>query len=431
MRFDLLIRGGHVVDPGGGHEGDLDVAITDGRIAAVDSDISAESAFHMIDAAGQYVTPGLVDLHTHIFHKVTYWGINPDPVASTSGVTTWNDAGSAGALTLPGLREFVVERARVRITAFLNISNIGLVGENYECANLAYLDVDLFRRLANQNRDLVRGVKVRMGTPTVGENGLEPLRRARRAAEECELPLMVHVAFGPPEVEDVLALMRPGDILTHCYTGLTMKIVDDQGRLHDYAKRAWDAGVIMDIGHGTGSFSFETAEALTAAGRRPDVISSDLHQLSINGPAYDLPTCMSKFLHLGLSLRDVVEAATSRPAEILGIDRDAGTLRPGSRADVALFRLYRGRFPLYDISGAMREAGELLANTLTIVGGKPLERLEPEPPAPWAEDPIWPYAQQPFTEQQKTLRELGHTPTAMADAAERGARASAPAPDTD
>src|SRR4051812_8541755 len=236
-------------------------------------DIPEESAFRVIDAEGQMVMPGLVDLHTHVFHKVTYWGIDPDPVASASGVTTWNDAGSAGGLTLPGLREFVADRARARITAFLNISNIGLVGENYECANAAYLDVDLFRRLADQNRDLVVGVKVRMGTPTVGDNGLEPLRLARRAAEECELPLMVHVAFGPPEIAEVIALMRPGDILTHCFTGLSMKIVDDDGNLHDVAKRAWDSGVVMDIGHGTGSFAYATAEPLMAAGRRPDVIS--------------------------------------------------------------------------------------------------------------------------------------------------------------
>src|SRR5206468_8397227 len=132
-------------------------------------------------------------------------------------------------------------------------------------------------------------------------------------------PLMVHIAFGPPEIDDVLTLMRPGDILTHCFTGLTMKIVDDDGRLRDFAKRAWDSGVVMDIGHGSGSFSFETAEALMSEGRRPDVISSDLHQLSVNGPAYDMPTCMSKFLQLGMSLREVVAAATVRPAEILGI----------------------------------------------------------------------------------------------------------------
>src|SRR3954469_24591013 len=265
MRFDLLIKGGEVIDPGGGVEGPLNVAVSRDRIAAVDMDIPEESAFRVIDATGQIVTPGLVDLHTHVFHKVTYWGIDPDPVGSASGVTTWNDAGSAGALTLPGLREFVVDRAQVRITAFLNISNIGLVGENYECANLAYLDVDLFRRLAERNRDLVVGVKVRMGTPTVGDNGLEPLRLARRAAEECELPLMVHVAFGPPAIEDVLALMRPGDILTHCFTGLDMKIVDDDGRLYEFARRAWDSGVVMDIGHGTGSFAYSTAEALIEA----------------------------------------------------------------------------------------------------------------------------------------------------------------------
>jgi dihydroorotase len=417
VQFDLLIRGGDVIDPGGGHEGRLDVAISGDRIAAVDTDILGDTASEVIDATGQLVTPGLVDLHTHVFRNVTYWGIDPDPVGSRSGVTTWNDAGSAGALTLPGLREFVVDRARVRITAFLNISNIGLVGENYECANLAYLDVDLFRRLAERNRDLVRGVKVRMGTPTVGEHGLEPLRLARRAAEECDLPLMVHIAFGPPGIDDVLELLRPGDILTHCFTGLTMKIVDDSGVLHDSAKRAWDSGVVMDIGHGTGSFAYETAEALMAAGRLPDVISTDLHQLSINGPAYDLPTCMSKFLHLGMPLRDTVRATTSRPAELLGLD-EIGTLRPGSLADVALFRLLPGRFPLYDIWGEMREADALLVNTRTIVGGRPFEPLPAQAPAPWAEDPIWPEAQTPFTEKQAALRHRGHTPDQMRAAVE-------------
>lgn len=410
MRFDLLIRGGEVVDPGGGFEGMLDVAIADGRIAAVDRAIPADAAAEVLDATGQIVTPGLVDLHTHVFHKTTYWGIDPDPVASSSGVTTWNDAGTAGALTVAGLRAFVAERARVRITAFLNISNIGLVGENHECANLAYLDVDLFRRLVETNRDFVRGVKVRMGTPTVGDNGIEPLRRARQAADECELPLMVHVAFGPPAIEDVLSLMRPGDILTHCFTGLTMRLVDEDGRLLDFARRAWDSGIVMDIGHGTGSFAYATAEPLMAAGRRPDVISTDLHQLSINGPAYDLPTCMTKFLYLGMSLRDVVRATTSRPAEVIGLDTGAGTLRPGAPADVALFRLAEGRFPLYDIWGEMRESEVLLLNTATIVGGAVLELLPPAPPAPWAQDPVWPPAQTPFTERQQGFRDLGHTP---------------------
>ena len=174
---------------------------------------------------------------------------------------------------------------------------------------------------------------------------------------------MVHIAFGPPAIEEVLPFLKPNDVLTHCFTGLPMKIVDDEGRLLDTAKRAWDSGVVMDIGHGTGSFSFETAEAVMAAGRKPDVISTDLHQLSINGPAFDLPTTLSKFIHLGMSLREVVEAATSRPAAVLGLENEVGTLRPGSRADVALFRLYRGDFPLQDIAGNVRHADQLLRNT--------------------------------------------------------------------
>lgn len=424
MRYDLLIRGGDVVDPGGGREGRLDVAIVRDRIAAVDVDIPAEAAVRVIDATGQIVTPGLVDLHTHVFHKVTYWGIDPDPVASTTGVTSWNDAGSAGALTLPGFRDFVVRPASARITAFLNISNIGLVGENHECANLAYVDVDLFRRLADLHRDLVVGVKVRMGTPTVGDNGLEPLRRARRAADECGLPLMVHVAFGPPEIEEILPFLREGDVLTHCFTGLTMRIVDDAGRLLPAAERAWDAGVVMDIGHGTGSFSFETAEAIMAAGRAPDVISTDLHQLSANGPAFDLPTTLSKFLFLGMSLRDVIEAATVRPATVLGVRDEVGTLRPGSLADVAVFRLYRGEFPLQDIAGNVRHGRELLRCTQTILGGRLLDPLPAARPAPWAQEPVWPPAQQPFTEKQRELRQLGRTPEQMAAAAELAERAT-------
>jgi dihydroorotase len=331
------------------------------------------------------VMPGLVDLHTHVFHKVTYWGIDPDPVASISGVTTWNDAGSAGALTLAGLRDFVVDRSQARITAFINIASIGLVAENYECANLAYLDVELCARLADRNRDLVRGVKVRVGTPTVGDNGLEPLRRAREVAERCGLPLMVHVAIGPPDIGDVLALMRPGDVLTHCCTGLSMKLVDDSGRILGSAQSAFDAGVIMDIGHGMGSFSFETAEALLAAGHPPDVISSDLHQLCVNGPAFDLPTCMSKLLCLGMPLRDVVRAVTSRPARILGLGDEIGTLRPGAQADLALLRLQEGRFVFHDVSGAVREGRARLRCESTFIDGSQLEPLPPQAPAPWAE----------------------------------------------
>ncbi len=407
MRFDLLIKGGEVVDPSGDYNGRLDIAVSAGRIAAVDRAIPSEAASEVIDAAGQYVTPGLVDLHTHVYRGVTLWGIDADAVAWRTGVSTWLDVGSSGAFTLPGFYEFIVKSATVRIFALLNISSIGLVAETYELSNLAYCDVDLCTGLASRYPDLVRGVKVRIDRRTVGKNGLEPLRRARRAADECDLPLMVHIGYGPPEIEDVLELMRPGDILTHCSTGHTMRLVDRHGRVIEAAKRARDAGVIMDVGHGSGSFSFETAEAMFEADYKIDVISSDIHQLSVHGPMFDLPTCLSKFLYLGMSFSEVIKAATSKPAETLGLASELGSLRPGSRADLALFVVERGRFPLYDAHLNMREGTEMIRNTLTLVNGRPLPAKVPEPPAPWVE----------LTERQRefgaTLRRRLSTPPAV------------------
>jgi dihydroorotase len=391
VRFDLLLKGGEVVDPGGGKSGALDVAIARNRIAAVDHSIPADAAARTIDVSGSIVTPGLVDMHTHTIDKFSYWGIRPDPVASRTGVTTWIDAGSPGALTLAGFREYVVKPASVRIYALLNISVLGLTSPNWELTNLDFCDVDIFREMTNRNRDLVVGVKARIDAMTVGPNGLEPLRRARQAAEECGLPVMVHIAYGPPEIDDVLALMQPGDILTHCCTGFTMKIVDDAGRLRDSARSARERGVVMDVGHGTGSFVFSTATALLEQGFIPDVISSDIHQLSIRGPMYDLPTCLSKFLALGLSLEQVVGAATIVPARTVGLDKEVGTLRPGAYADVAAFALEEGSFSFYDIGMNLVEGRKRLHNTLTIADGRVLEPLAPDPPAPWISDEfVWP-----------------------------------------
>lgn len=413
MLYDVLIKGGEIVDPGSDRSGPLDVAITDGRVAAVAVDIPSAAARELIDARGQVVTPGLVDLHAHCFDQFTYWGVRPDPIAASTGVTTWNDAGSAGALTMAGFRQHVMEQSLVDVKCFMNISMIGLVAENYEVTNLEMCDVELFQRISELNRELVRGVKVRIGTPTVGENGVEPLRLAIRAGEACGLPVMVHIAMAPPDIEDVVDLLRPGDILTHAFTGLTMRLVDEEGNIRDPVRRAMERGVLLDIGHGTGSFSFQVAERLVEHGRWPDIISSDVHQLSINGPMFDLPTTMSKFLLLGMPVDEVVRATTIRPAQILGLEGDVGTLRPGSRADVAVFRLLRGEFPLFDVHGEERVAKQLLRNTVTLVGGQRLARCEPDPPAPWV-DPTWPPRQHAFTQQQHWLRSRGYTPDAFA-----------------
>ncbi|HNP87355.1 MAG: amidohydrolase/deacetylase family metallohydrolase [Chloroflexi bacterium SZAS-1] len=402
--YDLLIQRGEVLDPGAGLHGLLDVAINRNRIVAVERGIPAEAAFRVVDARGLLVMPALIDLHTHIYHHVTYWGIDPAPVAARSGVGTWLDAGSAGAYTFAGLREFVTRQSALRLYALLNISAIGLVGITGELANLDYCDVALCERIINLNRDLIVGVKARIDRNTVAANGLEPLHRALQVAEACALPLMVHIALGPPAIEDVLALLRPGDILTHCCTGHSMRLVDDSGALLEIAQRAWDSGVIMDLGHGAGSFAFASAEAFGRAGRWPDVISSDIHQLSVHGPLFDLPTCMSKLLALGMPLEAVIRATTARPAEVLGMSGELGTLRPGALADVALFELQTGHFPLYDITMDMRVGTQLLRNALTIVNGQPLAPLLAPPPAPWIE----------LNDDQRMLIARGHTPEQFA-----------------
>jgi dihydroorotase len=413
MQFDLLIKGGEVVDDAASLSGQRDVAVNRDRIAAVDRDIPTDVAFRVIDAASLVVTPGLIDIHAHVYHGATYWGVDADAIGSRTGVTSWVDAGSPGALSLDGFRRFIIDPAQVRISTFLNISNIGLVGQDFELCNLNYCDVDLFELVANLNRDILHGVKVRMGATTVGQNGLEPLLRGRQAAERCGYPMMVHIATAPPALPDVLELMRPGDIVTHCYTGQSMKILDEKGLPLDVVRRAVDRGIILDIGHGAGSFTFSTAEAALAASIKPHVVSTDIHQLSIAGPMFDMPTCLSKFLLLGYSLGAAVALATSAPAKILDL-HERGSLKPGSYADISLFRLLKGDFPLYDIDQQVRTGKQLLVNELTIVGGRPLVRQPAPPRHDWFETWAHGGTANHIIEFQRELSRRGHDPASLA-----------------
>jgi dihydroorotase len=241
-----------------------------------------------------------------------------------------------------------------------------------------------------------------MMSSTVGEQGLKPLERARRAADECAIPMMMHIGYAPPSIDECLPFLKKGDILTHCFTGFDMRILDEKGALRDSARAAWERGVVMDIGHGTGAFWFEVAEPLIQQGYKPNVISTDIHVLSIAGPMYDLPTCLNKCMALGMSVDEVVEAATSAPARVIGLDNEVGSLQPGLMADIALFELERGAFKYYDVKMDMREGRERLRHSLTIVGGRPLEELPVEPPPPWlADDFVWPSFQASLVKQQR------------------------------
>jgi dihydroorotase len=397
--YDLLFVGGEVMDPGGGHTGRLDVAVRDGRIAAV-APALPRSAGTVVDVTGRLITPGLVDLHTHVYPGAGYWGIDPDPVAWHTGVTTWVDAGSAGAWTLAGLRGYAATR-QVRIVALLNIAGPGLAARTGEGRHLDGCDPDLAARSVAEHRDLVRGIKVRIDADVVGRNGVEPLRRAIEAATACAVPVMVHVGTPPPALGEVLDLLRPGDILTHGASGLA----DPTGPA---AAAAHERGVRFDIGHGSGSFAFDVVTRQLAAGLRPYTVSTDLHTRSVYGPVFDLPTTMAKLLAVGMPLAEVIAAATVHPARALGLD--AGTLAVGAPADVALFRISEGAFEVVDAHRQTRLAPLRLINEATYVGGRRLAPQWPAPPPPWV--PLTAGQRAALANRENDLRALLSTPLA-------------------
>lgn len=378
MRPDLVIANGRVLDPGAGLEGDLDVAIVRGRVQEVAPGLGKRFPDRAIDVQRALVLPGLVDIHTHCFWGGTYFGIRPDPVAGSTGVTTWVDAGSAGAWNLAAFRT-IAETSKHRIRAYVNVSAVGLVARTGELDNLDYVNEEDLLAIVDEHRDFIVGVKVRMGHP---KHGILPLERAIAAADKARLPVMVHVRNGPPDIRAVLAILRPGDILTHCYTGADMAMVADNLWIPE-AFEARDRGVLFDVAHGGASFGWKSAEAGFAAGFRPDMISSDLHQLNYFPPNVDLCETMSKMLHLGMALPDIVRAVTSTPAAAIRMEGEVGTLRPGAAADVAVFEMAEGEFTMTDTHGESRTAGRKLKHLLTVAGGELLPHAIPDRPSPY------------------------------------------------
>ncbi len=386
MNCDLLITGGTVVDPAGAVHERRDVAIANGRVLAIEPSIPSAGAATVLDATDRYVVPGLVDLHVHVYPGVADLSVEADPTCLGRGVTTAVDAGSAGANTFAGFRRLVVERSRGRILAYLNISAMGqidpIIGELHD---LRFADPERAAAVALAHPDLVVGFKVRVSEMLAGPNGLAGLERALEAGRATSLPVMVHIGGTPFGIEEVLARLRPGDVVTHSFTGWQPgALVDDAGRLVPAAREARDRGVLFDVGHGAGSFTWPVAEAALADGFRPDTISSDLHRLNVASPVHDLATTLSKFLLLGLSLDDVIAMATTAPARALGAHGSGlGRLEPGAAADVTVLALEEGRFLLRDTAGTDREADRRLVPVAVVRDGRqvPVAPLTLEPPA--------------------------------------------------
>ena len=362
--FDLVLKGGRVVDPAQDLDETTDVAFAGGKVAAVGKNLGAD-AKDVRDVSGKIVVPGLIDLHTHVYWGGTSAGVDPDDYAKKSGCTTLVDAGTAGPANILGFRKHIIERAEVRVLPFLNISFPGIYAFHWdvnigECCDQRLLNSRLCLQAAKEHADLVVGIKVRIGAIASGALGIEPMNIAMEVADHAGLPLMTHLDFPPPARDTVMQRMRRGDILTHCFRPWPNAPVASGGGVEEDVEDARVRGVIFDIGHGRGSFGFATAMAMLKNDFPPDVISSDVHVMSIDGPAYNMLVTMSKFLAMGVELGDVVRMSTINAARAIH-KNDRGTLQPGLLGDATVLEIEQGKYNFVDAIGDRIEGTQQLA----------------------------------------------------------------------
>jgi dihydroorotase len=372
-QLDLLVKGGRVIDPAQAIDEQLDIAVRAGRIESMgrnlEQQFSSSGVRQVVDASGALVVAGLVDIHTHVYTGVCPLTVQADEVASRSGVTTMVSAGDAGANTIEGFRQLIVNQSRTRVLALLHISLIGLapfpVGESLE---LALHDGDAAEAAVSRFPEIIVGLKVRQSGPKVtGANGLEPLRRAVTAGNAAGVPVMVHITDSDAPIGELLSLLRKGDIVTHCFTG-SENGLREGATIAEAARAARNRGVLFDVGHGAGSFDFEVADAAGRADFWPDTISTDLHSLSAP-MAKDLPTVMSKMMAVGMPLKEVISAATSRAARAIGRGDKLGSLQVGAVADIAVLDQTAETIDFADTFGHQRTANGQLKARYTIRAG--------------------------------------------------------------
>ena len=381
-KFDLVIRNCDLIDPSQNLRGKRDIGIKNARIALIAGEIAAERGAQVLDAGGKLVMPGLVDLHAHVYPQASAIGLPADELVPFTATTTYVSAGDAGGNNFSAFKHYIVGQARSRIYAFVHISSIGLAGFPVgEMKYIEYANVDLAAKTVAENPEIVLGVKVRESLDVVGPNGIEPLRMARLAAERSgtKARVMCHIGNAPGDLRDLLNLLRPGDILTHAYSGAGNNVVAE-GRLVAAALEAKKRGVIIDVGHGGGSFSYAVAEPAIAQGLVPDTISSDLHAYSGNSPGMPfLPWVMSKFLNMGFSLNDVVSMATEKPARVIDREDKLGTLKVGAPADLSIMELVEGPVEFVDTVKNLRRGDKYLKPVQTVKAGRPYGRPFPAP----------------------------------------------------
>ena len=374
--YDLVIKSGRVIDPATGTDSILDVGVRDGIIAAIEPKLAAATAARNIDATGLLVTPGLIDLHVHVYRAVSYLSVDADVIGKKGGVTTVLDAGTAGSRSYPGLKEFIVDRARVRVLALMHLSSIGLAGGSGvpELNDPGYADVAGGVAGIREMPETFIGCKIRAGGNIIGwgQQGRRHIQLAVQMAHESGTFLMVHIGNAPIPMEELLSMLRPGDIVTHCYRAGPNNLFDEFDMPTDDARAARERGILFDVGHGAGSFKYERARNAVASDFVADSISTDLHVGSINGPVYDMPTTMAKMLALGVPLVEVIARSSWGPACMIGKQDTIGTLQMGREADIAVLRHSEREVTFTDSMSTSWTAGQMLSAVHTFRAGEPL-----------------------------------------------------------
>ncbi len=384
-KFDLVIKGGDVLDPSQSLRGKRDIGIRYGVIEALEADIPAARAERVLNASGKLVTPGLIDLHSHVYPYGSAIGIPADELVPFQGTTTCVSAGDAGANNFAAFRRYIVGQTRTRLYAFVHIANVGLtpfpIAELY---NIDFAQVDACAKAVAENADIAIGVKVRMSENVIAKHGVEPLKRAILACEKAGGGARIMCHIGGVEtvalMSQILDLLRPGDILTHAYSGApniggAFTNIVQEGKLLPAALAAKQRGVNFDVGHGGGSFDYTVAEAAIQQGCAPDTISSDIHVFSGNTPGMPYLTwVMSKFMGLGYTLEQVVTMATTAPAKLINRLPKLGTLQIGAPGDASIMELVEGPVTFVDTRNNTREGKAYLKAVQTVTGGVPFGR---------------------------------------------------------
>jgi dihydroorotase len=387
--FDLLLKGGSVLDPAQDLRGALDVAVQDGKIASVAANIPASEAKRVIHVPGKTVTPGLIDLHTHVFDGVAANGVHPDIAGVHAGVTTVVDAGSSGCATFSAFPRHILPKCETEVIPLLHICQTGLA-TNPDIIAESSIDFDGTLKVARENKGLIKGIKARMVSPALEIFGMEMPRLAKRAARESGVPLMVHIGdttkrYDPNVVRELLPLLEPGDIVTHLFTANPGGVLDTNGKLVPEAKELAARGVWLDTAHGRMNFGFNVGRRVLDQGLTPHCISTDLTIPGRANTVHSMVEIMARFLGMGFTLEQVIAMSTVNPARAIGEAHRLGSLAVGRQADISVLEVRDGRWVVYDTLRDSMKIDKTVVPVLTVKRGRV---FEPEwGPHPWGWEP--------------------------------------------